>query len=181
MGEPRRTQSVKKVQWTFLTESAPSPSEGPVINTVLQAEGYGYGVNQTATTDAQGARTVITKCYGASSELTYAFTSVTSATGNSVTNSYDDNGDDVTERVQTILKSTNGLGQKIEVLTNRDGGGILKNQTTTVTSADGKTITIDRDSQGGGWVDQREYRVTYDDGTRRVANDNCIINARRAA
>jgi hypothetical protein len=39
---------------------------GTVANTVLSAEGYGYGVTQTATTDAQGTRTLVTKCFGAS-------------------------------------------------------------------------------------------------------------------
>jgi hypothetical protein len=155
---------------------------GTVANTVLSAEGYGYGVTQTATTDAQGTRTLVTKCFGASGELAYVFTSVTSASGNSVTNSYDDNGDGVIDRVQTILTSTSN-GVKTEVLTNKDGGGILENQTTTTTetTAQGKLITISRDSQGGGWIDQREDRIIYNDGRRSVANDNRVVHARRAA
>jgi trimeric autotransporter adhesin len=157
---------VNSGQASYTTSSG---ATGTVANMVLAAEGHGYGVTQTSSTDAQGARTVITKCYGASGELAYAFTSVTSATGNTITNSYDDNGDGVLDRLQTLVKSTDAQGVKTEALTNRDGGGILANSTTTVTSADGRTITISRDSQGGGWTDQREYRLTYADGTRSVS------------
>jgi hypothetical protein len=52
-------------QTTYTTGSG---GTGTVANTVLAADGYGYGVNQLATTDAQGTRTVTTKCYGASGD-----------------------------------------------------------------------------------------------------------------
>ena len=81
----------------------------------------------------------------------------------------------------------------------------------TTTSADGKQVTILRDSKGGGWTDQKETRATTADDSRVVtitnlnqdgtkinqvattysvdglsktvaaANDNCKYSVRKAA
>ncbi|MEK0195630.1 hypothetical protein, partial [Microcoleus anatoxicus] len=50
-------------------------------------------------------------------------------------------------------------GSRTQTEAMRDGGGILTWSKKTQTSADGKTITIDRDQRGGGYATERETRV----------------------
>jgi hypothetical protein len=134
-------------------------STGTVADTVLVAEAQGHRVVQTASTDAAGTRTVETRAYDAVGTLAYAITSVTSADGLSISNSYDDNGDSVTDRLQTVMTVVNGDGSRTETLVNKLGNSaataVLANRTVTTTSADGKSVTIQRDTTGGGWFDQR--------------------------
>ena len=69
-------------------------------------------------------------------------------------------------------------GTRTETLTNRNGVVILTSVIETITSIDGKSITINRDSTGGGWFDQTELRLvrrsfseggtTYADGHRTL-------------
>jgi hypothetical protein len=104
--------------------------------------------------------------------VVYVVTSVTNATGTAIANSYDDNGDGVIDRLQTITKVVNGNGSKTETVVNKAGAdaatAILVNRTVTTTSVDNKIVTIERDSAGGGWFDQREVRTTLADGSRTV-------------
>jgi hypothetical protein len=95
---------------------------------------------------------------------------VTNATGTNTANSYDDNGDGVVDRLQTIVTVTNGDGSKTETRTNLSGSdvatAVVINSQVTTTSADGKIITINRDATGGGWVSQKEVQTTNADGSR---------------
>jgi hypothetical protein len=156
---------------------------GTLADVTLVAERDGHRVVQTTSTDASGTRTTISKAYDAAGSLVYAMTSVSNATGTNIANSYDDNCDGVIDRLQSIVTSTTALGVKTELLINKQGNATATAVTTsrqeTVTSADGKTISINRDGTGGGWWDQRESRVTNTDSSRVVrtsttdaANDN---------
>jgi hypothetical protein len=120
-------------------------STGTIANTSLAAEVQGFAVTQTITTDGSGNRVVVSQCYDAQGALAHVIKSVTSPSGNAITNSYDDTGDGVYDRVQTIAKSTDGAGIKTELLSNFQGSdvatGILENRQQTVTSADGRAAT----------------------------------------
>jgi trimeric autotransporter adhesin len=140
--------SVITGQTAFTTSSG---STGTVANTSLATSTQGYATSQTVSVDGSGNRTVVTKGYDSSGALAFVYASVTSATGNSVSASYDDNGDGVVDRYQTIAKSV-ANGVKTETVSNYDGSYIFENRTTTVTSADG-----------------------------RAANDNCGYSRRCAA
>jgi hypothetical protein len=76
--------------------------------------------------------------------------------------------DGVWDKVQTIATSTDGAGITTETLTNRSGGTVLLDTKTTITSADGKTITILRDATGGGYISQSEVRTTFADLHRTI-------------
>jgi Ca2+-binding RTX toxin-like protein len=74
-----------------------------------------------------------------------------------------------------------------ETVANRAGAdaatAILTSRTVTTTSADGKAVTIERDSLGGGWSDQRETWTTHADGSRtevlqELAQDGSVIHGR---
>ena len=142
-------------------------STGTVANTSLASESVGYAVTKVVTTDASGNRVVTNTAFAADGSIAEVVKSVTSPSGNSVTTSFDVNGDGVWDKVQAIATTTVS-GVKTETLTNRNGGNVLLDAKTTVTSADGKTITISRDSTGGGWFDQREVRVTNADASRSI-------------
>jgi hypothetical protein len=149
---------------------------GTVANTTLISEAQGHRVVQSTSTDGSGNKVVVSTAYDAAGAVVYAVTSVTNPAGTAITNSYDDNGDGVIDRLQTVSKVTNANGSKTETLINKAGAdavtAILVNRTVTTTSADTKIVTIERDSEGGGWFDQREVRTTLADGSRtKVISD----------
>ncbi len=104
--------SVITGQTTF-TRSNGGPT-GTVANTMLAADAQGHAVTQTVTTDGAGGsgnRVVVSQCYDAQGALAYTIKSVTSRSGASVTNSYDDTGDGVYDRIQTVTRAANDNGR----------------------------------------------------------------------
>ncbi|MEM9128299.1 MAG: DUF4214 domain-containing protein [Pseudomonadota bacterium] len=149
---------------------------GTVADTLLVSEAVSYRIEESETTDGNGVRTHIQTGYGADGTISFVITSVTTANGSSITNSYDDNGDGIVDRIQKIIRVTNPDGSKAETVMNKAGAvfatAILVSQVATSTSADGLVITIERDSTGGGWFDQREVRTTHaDDSTTVLIED----------
>ncbi|WP_299893220.1 DUF4214 domain-containing protein [uncultured Ruegeria sp.] len=147
-------------------------STGTVADTMLVSETASYRIEETETIADTGIRTHVQTGYAADGTIAFAITSVTTADGTSITNSYDNNGDGVVDRMQTIDTVTNPDGSKSETVTNKAGSdfttGILVSETKTTTSADGNTVTIERDSTGGGWYDQVEVRTTHADDSMTI-------------
>jgi hypothetical protein len=144
---------------------------GIVANTTLSAEAQGHAVSQTITTGAGGSKTTTTKAYDAGGNLAYAITSTSNSTGTLVNTSYDDNGDGTVDRLQEITTTTvSGVKTELEenYVGNTKADAVFATRQQTVTSADGKEITISRDSTGGGWWDSKEVRTTHTDGRRTV-------------
>jgi Ca2+-binding RTX toxin-like protein len=143
---------------------------GTLADVTLVAEKDGHRIVQTTGVDAANTRTTTTKAYDKAGVLLYSITSVSNATGTNISNSYDDNGDGVVDRLQTVVTTTNAQGVKSELLINKLGNNastaVVTSRQETVTSADGKTITVYRDSTGGNWWDSRETRVTNADNSR---------------
>ncbi|MEP1207659.1 MAG: PA14 domain-containing protein [Rhizobiaceae bacterium] len=161
-------------------------STGTVGDMILQAEVMGYRIEQVESTDGNGTRTETSTAYDADGLIAYQITSVTSSTGDSVTNSYDDNGDGVVDRLQTIDTITLPGGETEETEHNYRGSdyatAVLVASKVVTTSVDGKTITIERDSTGGGWFDQREVRITHLDDSLTItvsdlAQDGTVIRS----
>jgi hypothetical protein len=144
-------------------------TNGQVADATLVAEADGHRVVQTTTNNA-GTVTVVTKAYDASGNLAYGFTSVTSSNGLAISTSYDDNGDGIVDRLQSITTVVNANASRTETVINSLGNtpatAILQNRTVTTTSADGKSVNIQRDSNGGGWFDQIETRSVDANGVR---------------
>lgn len=151
-------------------------STGTVADTTLISESQSYRIEESAPTVSGGIRTVTKTGYEADGTIAIVITSATSTDGTSITNSYDTDGDGVVDQLQTIETVTN-LGIKTQTVTNKMGAvwatAVLLNVTATTTSADGLTITIERDSTGGGWFDQTEVRTTdaTDDSVTIVTTD----------
>jgi hypothetical protein len=106
-----------------------------LANTTLATEADGSRV-ETTDTGPGATRTVVQTGYDAAGAVEFIIKSLTNATGTNITNYFDDNGDGVFDRTQTI-------------------------STVTTTSANGKVVTIERDTTGGGWTDQREGAVFW--------------------
>ena len=160
---------------------------GTVANTTLTADSAGYRVVESAVTNIANERVLTQTGYDKDGGVAFRVVSVTNPSGTASLRFYDDNGDGVTDRVQRIDRVTNGDGSKTETVVNRIGAdwtvGILTSRTVTTTSADGKVITIQRDSVGGGWFDQREVWTTNADGSRtevlqELAQNGAVIHGR---
>ncbi|KIC42768.1 hypothetical protein RA27_05345 [Ruegeria sp. ANG-R] len=147
-------------------------STGTVADTTLVSETASYRIEESEVIDSEGVRTHIQTGYGADGAISFVITSVTTADGASITNSYDSNGDGVVDQLQTIVTVANPDGSESETVTNVLGAdlatGILLSETRTTTSADGNTVTIERDSTGGGWYDQTEVRTTHGDDSMTI-------------
>lgn len=162
-------------------------STGISASTVLAAEAEGHKVDQTVSVDGAGNRTLTAKAYGADGEISYILRAVTNAAGTQVTNSYDDDGDGVYDRMQTVTTSVDGAGVKTESRVDRQGSvlssTLVQGQVDTVTSVDGKTVTVLRDADGGGGDEQREIRQTNADGSRSLtiadlAENGTVLHSR---
>ncbi|MCG7522233.1 DUF4214 domain-containing protein [Ruegeria sp. Ofav3-42] len=145
---------------------------GTVADTTLVSNAQSYRIEESEVTASEGVRTHIQTGYGADGAISFVITSVTSADGTSISNSYDDNGDGVVDRLQTIVTVTNPDGSRSETVTNKAGSdaasAVLVSATKTTTSADGQIVTIERDSTGGGWYDQTEVRTTHADDSMTI-------------
>jgi hypothetical protein len=155
-------------QATFTRTVNNVTTTGTVANTVLAAEAQGYAVTQTVTIDGQGTPTVTNTATAADGSIANVTISTTSADGLNITTTYDTNGDGVTDLSQTILTTVDGAGTRTETLTNKNGGGVLITSIQTISTIDGHSITINRDSTGGGWFDQQEVRTIFGDGHKTV-------------
>ncbi len=142
-----------------------------VASTLLMAEALGHRVVEAIST-AGSDRVVVNTGYGADGKVAFVVKSVTNATGTSVVNSFDLDGNGVVDRVQSITTVAGAGGSRTETVVNKLGAslatGVLLDRVVTTTSADGKSVVIDRDSTGGGWFDQHEVRSTAGDGSRTV-------------
>jgi hypothetical protein len=143
-----------------------------VANTRLVAESEGYRVEETLSVAANGTRTVTQTGYDSQDDCVFIYKSATSSNGRSINNSYDFDGDGVYERFQTIRILVDADGARTETVTNSHGAdaasAILTDRTQTVTSADGREVTVYRDSAGGGWFDEQETRVSGATGNQIV-------------
>ena len=101
-------------------------STGTVAATTLATDPHGYAVTQTKAVDGAGTVTVTSTATAADGSIASVTTSVTTADGASRNLSYDNNGDGVIDRKQTITKATDAFRTVTELWTNLNGGGIAR-------------------------------------------------------
>ncbi|WP_166507188.1 DUF4214 domain-containing protein [Frigidibacter mobilis] len=155
-------------------------------NVTLMAERQGYRLTEVVSTDGAGNRVVVQTGYATGGDKAFIIRSVTSPDGLSIDNSFDDDGDGVFDRLQSIDTVINANSSRTETVTNLVGSdsasAVLASRIETTTSADGKQVTILTDSQGGGWFDRSEVRTTATNGSRTVtisdlARDGSVIQS----
>ncbi|WFE88607.1 DUF4214 domain-containing protein [Roseibium porphyridii] len=153
---------------------------GTVGDMLLASEAQGHRVEQVENVDGTGTRTLVSTAYAADGSKAYEIQSATSADGSSITNRYDDDGDGVTDRIQTIVtvqNADNSETETEETLAGSDAAtAVLKSRTVTTVSADGLTETIERDTMGGGWFNQREVRTEQADGSLTIVISDLAEN-----
>ncbi|WP_269586171.1 DUF4214 domain-containing protein [Roseibium sp. Sym1] len=167
---------------------------GTVGDVLLASEAQGHRVEQVETVDGSGTRSLTTTAYATDGSKAYEIVSEVSADGLSITNRYDDDGDGVVDRIQTIDTVIEADGSRTEMEQNfsgaDDASAVLTSRTQTqklVNTASGEidaesTEIISRDSTGGNWFDQRETR-SFSNGSLTVlvenlAQDGSVITSR---
>ncbi|MFE0014460.1 beta strand repeat-containing protein [Mesorhizobium sp. NPDC059054] len=137
---------------------------GTVGDAVLAVDPNGYVIKTVTTTDADGSKTVDLTGYNKDGTLAFRNRTVTSADGQSRTTQFDDDGNGTWDRSQTDI-TTLVAGERQRVVSNFNADGSLKDRITTVTSADGKTVTTSLDQDGDGNTDQTQIYVVNADGS----------------
>nr|WP_319512889.1 DUF4214 domain-containing protein [uncultured Cohaesibacter sp.] len=153
-------------------------STGTVGDMLLVSEGTGHHITQSEVTNESNGRVQTTTAYEPNGAIAYVIYSESSPNGNGteIINRYDDNGDGVVNRLQSIVTVNDQNGATIEIESNYQGGeinsAVLLNRVVITTSANGLIETIERDLTGGGWFNQKEVRTTHADGVRTIETSN---------
>ncbi|MAM09614.1 MAG: hypothetical protein CML23_03960 [Rhizobiaceae bacterium] len=154
-------------------------STGIAANAVLAAESEDYRVEQDIAVDGNGNRQVVSTGYDADGNKVFVIDAETSADGLSETTQFDDDGDGVVDRIQTIATVVAADGSEVVTRTDRSGSDMasatIESRKVTTTSADGSVITIERDGTGGGWFDSREVRTRHADGS--LTTETAVLGA----
>jgi LysM repeat protein len=144
-------------------------STGLVGDATLVYDANGYVVDETVTNNMDGSTTVENVASRADGSIASRTTSTTSADGLNREITFDDDGDGVADRVQSIETVVNYDGSTTRTVETYDGSGtILASREVKDTSADGLTITVSSDFDGSGSDDQVETRVTDGSGNLTV-------------
>ncbi|GHC66443.1 DUF4214 domain-containing protein [Neogemmobacter tilapiae] len=141
-----------------------------VADTTLSMDAEGHRVVRVESVISGGdfQKEIVNTGYKEDGKIAFVQTTLAKADGSHVRHLFDDNGDGVVDRRQDIKTSVvNGV--KTEWVVNRVNDSSDENnafsvvdrtKTVTITSADGNTVTIERDTNGGGVFEVRETRVT---------------------
>ncbi len=151
---------------------------GQAATVTLVSDALGYKVNQTTTHNADGSTTIANKAFNPDGSLASETITLTSADGKTRTLSFDVDGDGVIDRIQTDVFSTGANGAIVETLSNYSGASLASAYlvdrvvTTTTSIAGVKTVSIDRDADADGVIDQNETQVTSASGVSTVTITN---------
>lgn len=124
----------------------------------IQTDADGDGIAEDRSSDvtvlnADGSKTRTVSETTFSGALIGKTTTVTSATGQTVTTSSDLDGDGLVDTVSSDVKLLGSNGSASETLQTKSRDGSLLSSLTSTTSADGKTTSIATDTDGDGHVD----------------------------
>ncbi|QRG08713.1 hypothetical protein EZH22_10750 [Xanthobacter dioxanivorans] len=146
-------------------------STGTAADVMLAYDNDGYLVQRTTTVNGDGSTSIDVKAYDADGSLAKETVSTTSANGLTRTLKQDLDGDGIIDTTQTQAIVVNADGSRTTTVSDTNVVGALVDRTSTVRSADGKTITITYDLDGNGIADQTESRVTNASGTTVTLTD----------
>ncbi|WP_454818868.1 hypothetical protein [Labrys neptuniae] len=151
-------------------------STGVVGDAVLATETGSYIVKQTKTTNADGS--VTTDILGYDKDGSEAFENLVtvSADGTSKTIKYDDNGDGVFDRSQTVVDSKWQTYSNVETVSNYNADGSLRNSTTTQRATDLRWTKTEVDQNGDGIIDQSQIQTIEADNSRSTTTKNLAAN-----
>lgn len=162
-----RTETVSYFTGTTLTSRYLTKTSANGLSITSQSDPAGAGTYAQTSTDvtvinADGTRTRTVSSTKADGSLISKFITTTNAAGLIVSTSEQRTGlatQTVSDTIETLAD-----GAVRETVTTTDASGKLLDKTTTLTSADKRTVTVDRDDNGDGVVDQHQQTVTADSG-----------------
>lgn len=137
---------------------------GAVGDAVLAVDPNGYVIKTITTANADGSKTVDLTGYNKDGTVAFRNRTVTSADGQSKTTQFDDDGNGTWDRSQTDV-TTLVAGERQRIVSNFNADGSLRDRITTLTSADGKTVTTSLDQDGDGNADQTQIYAINADGS----------------
>ncbi|OWV90406.1 adhesin [Rhizobium sp. R693] len=143
---------------------------------MLAVDGNKYIIRTTSATQANGSVAKDILGYNADGRLAFHEVVTTSADGNLVTTQFDDDGNGTFDRSQTIATSVATDGVRSKVVSNVNADGSLADRTTTVTSADLKTVTTSLDQDGDGVIDERQVFIAHADGSSTTTTQSLSLN-----
>ncbi|NTJ65083.1 DUF4214 domain-containing protein [Agrobacterium rhizogenes] len=162
-----RSETISYVTGTTLTSRYLTTTSANGLSITSQSDLTGAGTYAQTSTDvtmvnADGTRTRTVSSTKADGSLISKFITATNADGLVVSTNEQRTG----LATQTISDTVEILadGAKRETVTTTDASGKLLDRTVTLTSADKQTVTIDRDANGDGVIDQHQQTVTADSG-----------------
>jgi hypothetical protein len=144
---------------------------GTAATVSLVYEATGHALNSTTTHNADGSTTIDNKELNSDGGVGSERILTTSADGKSKTLSTDVNGDGVIDLVQTDVTVVNADGSTTETVTDKTAAGVTLDKMATTTSADGKTITIQRCLKGGAVV---QFKAAAIGDERRSRTLSCL-------
>jgi hypothetical protein len=152
---------------------------GTAATVSLVYEATGHALSSTTTHNADGSTTIDNKELNSDGAVASENILTTSADGKSKTLSTDINGDGVIDLIQTDVTVVNANGSTTETVTNKTAAGVTLDKMATTTSADGKTVTIQRYAKGGAFVQVKSMAIGDERRSRtlsRMRRDNVLKN-----
>ncbi|WP_285196192.1 hypothetical protein [Rhizobium sp. CNPSo 3490] len=170
-----KTQTISNLSGTTLTSRTLVTTSANGLSVTTQIDPTGAGTySQTATDvtvlNGNGTKTRTVESKKADGSLISRTITTISANGLIIASSEERPG----FTNQTVTDTTTILadGAVREVVETKDSGGTLIGKIVTLTSADKLTVTIDRDGNGDGIVDQRQETVTANSGIQTSVTTN---------
>jgi len=161
------SETVSYFTGTTLTSRYLTTTSANGLSITSQSDPTGAGTYAQTSTDvtvinADGTRTRTVSSTKADGSLISKFVTTTNTDGLIVSTNEQRTG----LATQTVSDTVEILadGAKRETLTTTDASGKLIDKTSALTSADKKTVTIDRDANGDGVIDQHQQTATADSG-----------------
>ncbi|MGN8119837.1 hypothetical protein ACTJKX_36640 [Labrys sp. 22185] len=149
---------------------------GAAGDAVLATESGSYIVKQTKTTNADGSVTTDILGYNADGSKAFENVVTVNAAGTSRTIKYDDNGDGVFDRSQTVTDSKWQTYSNVEMVSNYNADGSLRDSARTERSTDLHWVKTELDRNGDGIVDQRQLQNLEADGSTTTTTSNLAVN-----
>jgi Ca2+-binding RTX toxin-like protein len=159
-----------------------------VADTSLSMDAEGHRVVRVESVISGGTfqKEIVNTGYKEDGKIAFVQKTLAKEDGSHVRHLFDDDGDGVVDRRQDVRVEADGT-DRVETVINRldddpaNGTNyIVTDRTVTRTSADGKSVTILRDLNGGGAYEQREIRVTGVDGVTVVTIETLAPHANPA-
>ncbi|WSH65624.1 Hint domain-containing protein [Rhizobium ruizarguesonis] len=173
------TQTVSDFTGTTLTSRTLVTTSANGLSITTQIDPAGAGSYSQTSTDvtvinADGTKTQTVESKKADGSLISRSITTISANGLIVASSQERPG--FTNQTVTNATSVLADGAIRETVETKDDTGTLIGKEVTLTSADKLTVTIDRDGNGDGIVDQRQQTVTANSGIQTTVTTNFEAN-----